>query len=42
MASVKLAQSETDSVPESNTIRFIFSDVPLDVSKVATGSYDLV
>ena len=41
-ASVKLARSETDSAPESNTTRFIFSDVPLDLSKVATGSYDLV
>ena len=42
MAFVKLAKSETDSAPESNTTRFIFSDVPLDVSKVATGAYDLV
>ena len=41
-ASVKLARSETDSAPESNTTRFIFSDVPLDLSKVATGSYSLV
>ncbi len=42
VAFVKLAKSETDSAPESNTTRFIFSDVPLDVSKVATGAYDLV
>ena len=41
-ASVKLARSDTDSVPESNTARFIFSGVPLDLSKVATGAYDLV
>ncbi len=41
-ASVKLAKSETDSAPESDTTRFIFSDVPLDVSKVDTGAYDLV
>ena len=41
-ATAKLARSETDSVPESNTTRFIFSDVPLDLSKVATGAYDLV
>ncbi len=42
LASVKLARSETDSAPESNTIFVIFSGVPLDLSKVATGSYDLV
>jgi hypothetical protein len=42
VVSVKLARSETDSFPETNTARFIFSDVPLDLSKVATGSYDLV
>jgi hypothetical protein len=42
MASVKLARSETDSAPESNTTFVIFSGVPLDLSKVATGSYDLV
>jgi hypothetical protein len=42
VASVKLARSETDSAPESNTTFFIFSGVPLDLSKVATGSYDLV
>jgi hypothetical protein len=42
VAFVKLAKSETDSAPESNTTRFIFADVPLDVSKVATGAYDLV
>jgi hypothetical protein len=41
-ASVKLAKSETNAAPESNTTRFIFSDVPLDLSKVATGAYDLV
>jgi hypothetical protein len=42
VASVKLARSETDSAPESNTIFVIFSGVPLDLSKVDTGSYDLV
>ena len=42
VTSVKLARSETDSFPETNTARFIFSDVPLDLSKVATGAYDLV
>jgi hypothetical protein len=42
VASVKLARSETDSFPETNTARFVFSDVPLDLSKVATGSYVLV
>ena len=41
-ASAKLARSETDSAPESNVTRFIFSGVPLDLSKVPTGSYDLV
>jgi len=42
VASVKLARSETDSAPESNTIFVIFSGVPLDLSNVGTGSYDLV
>ena len=42
VASVKLARFQTDSVPESNTTRFIYSDVPLDLSKVATGAYGLV
>jgi hypothetical protein len=42
VASVKLARSETDSAPESNTMFVIFSGVPLDLSKVDTGSYDLV
>jgi hypothetical protein len=42
VASVKPARSETDSAPESNTTRFIFSGVPLDLSKVPTGTYDLV
>jgi len=41
-ATVTLAKSETDSVPESNTTRFVFSDVPIDLSKVPTGSYNLV
>lgn len=41
-ASVKLARSQTDSAPESNTTRFIFSDVPLDLTKVVTGEYSLV
>ncbi|HJX66537.1 MAG TPA: hypothetical protein VJ860_21585 [Polyangia bacterium] len=42
VASVKLARSETESAPESNTTFVIFSGVPIDLSKVATGSYDLV
>ena len=42
LASVKLARSETDSAPESNTTFVIFSGVPLDLSAVPTGSYDLV
>ena len=42
VASLKLARSETDSAPESNTTFVIFSGVPLDLSNVGTGSYDLV
>ena len=42
VATAKLARSDTESVPESDTTLFIFSGVPLDLSKVATGSYDLV
>jgi hypothetical protein len=42
VATVKPARSETDSAPESNITRFIFSGVPLDLTSVPTGSYDLV
>ena len=42
VATVKPARSETDSAPESNTTFVIFSGVPLDLSNVGTGSYDLV
>jgi hypothetical protein len=42
VASVKPARSGTDSAPESNITRFIFSGVPLDLSKVPTGAYVLV
>jgi hypothetical protein len=42
VASASLARSETDSAPESNTTQVIFSGVPLNLSSVATGTYDLV
>jgi hypothetical protein len=42
VASVSLARSETDAAPESNTTLVIFSGVPLNLSLVATGTYDLV
>ncbi|HEX7599618.1 MAG TPA: hypothetical protein VF518_15480, partial [Polyangia bacterium] len=41
-AFVKLAKSDMEMVPESDTARFIFSGVPLDLSKLATGQYSLV
>ena len=42
VASLRLAKSDSDTVPESDTTHFIFSGVPLDLSKLATGEYRLV
>jgi len=42
VSSVQPAKSDTEASPESNVTRFIFSDVPLDLTKVPTGVYDLV
>jgi hypothetical protein len=41
-SSTKLARTDSDSVPGSDTTRFIFSGVPIDLTKLATGEYGLV
>jgi hypothetical protein len=42
ISTTKLARSDSRVTPESNTMRFIFSGVPLDLSKLLSASYTVV
>ncbi len=42
ISTTKLARSDARIVPESNTMQFVFSGVPLDLSKLASASYLVV
>jgi hypothetical protein len=42
LSTTKLARSDSSTTPESNTTRFIFSGVPLDLSKLSSASYTIV
>jgi hypothetical protein len=42
VSTTKLARSDSSITPESNTMRFIFSGVPLDLSKLSSAAYTVV
>lgn len=42
LSSTKLARSDSRITPESDTMQFVFSGVPLDLSKLASASYNVL
>jgi hypothetical protein len=42
VSTTKLARSDSRITPESNTVQFVFSGVPLDLSKLQSASYVIV